>query len=156
MYEALLGQVKGDDHSTSYAQLDHYRSEFEKWDEGQLNKLMGIQSHYAKLIVDYGDGLKESSALSRTIGLGNQQLDFQLDNEKDVSKLIFFPANGSCRIKIHKIDLDSLDQESSYEIFDNADINEGDFYTFHEVFPCLLYTSPSPRDRQKSRMPSSA
>ena len=24
------------------------------------------------------------------------------------------------------------------------------------VIPCLLYTSPSPRDRQKSRMPSSA
>ena len=25
-----------------------------------------------------------------------------------------------------------------------------------EVWACLLYTSPSPRDRQKSRMPSSA
>ena len=25
-----------------------------------------------------------------------------------------------------------------------------------EAVPCLLYTSPSPRDRQKSRMPSSA
>ena len=25
-----------------------------------------------------------------------------------------------------------------------------------EVVTCLLYTSPSPRDRQKSRMPSSA
>ena len=25
-----------------------------------------------------------------------------------------------------------------------------------EIIPCLLYTSPSPRDRQKSRMPSSA
>ena len=25
-----------------------------------------------------------------------------------------------------------------------------------DVFSCLLYTSPSPRDRQKSRMPSSA
>ena len=25
-----------------------------------------------------------------------------------------------------------------------------------EYYPCLLYTSPSPRDRQKSRMPSSA
>ena len=24
------------------------------------------------------------------------------------------------------------------------------------VYRCLLYTSPSPRDRQKSRMPSSA
>ena len=26
----------------------------------------------------------------------------------------------------------------------------------HECVGCLLYTSPSPRDRQKSRMPSSA
>ena len=25
-----------------------------------------------------------------------------------------------------------------------------------QLFTCLLYTSPSPRDRQKSRMPSSA
>ena len=25
-----------------------------------------------------------------------------------------------------------------------------------QVYNCLLYTSPSPRDRQKSRMPSSA
>ena len=29
--------------------------------------------------------------------------------------------------------------------------------TFNEQgYTCLLYTSPSPRDRQKSRMPSSA
>ena len=27
---------------------------------------------------------------------------------------------------------------------------------FHRLLICLLYTSPSPRDRQKSRMPSSA
>ena len=35
----------------------------------------------------------------------------------------------------------------------------GDTDTFTVVLnaqPCLLYTSPSPRDRQKSRMPSSA
>ena len=30
--------------------------------------------------------------------------------------------------------------------------NEG----FKKAYICLLYTSPSPRDRQKSRMPSSA
>ena len=29
-------------------------------------------------------------------------------------------------------------------------------FTFHLLDGCLLYTSPSPRDRQKSRMPSSA
>ena len=33
----------------------------------------------------------------------------------------------------------------------DPDINRG-----HESWCCLLYTSPSPRDRQKSRMPSSA
>ena len=34
---------------------------------------------------------------------------------------------------------------------DKQDKNPGAWYYF-----CLLYTSPSPRDRQKSRMPSSA
>ena len=29
-------------------------------------------------------------------------------------------------------------------------------YTGQDVKPCLLYTSPSPRDRTRSRMPSSA
>ena len=29
-------------------------------------------------------------------------------------------------------------------------------YSVTEGYGCLLYTSPSPRDRQKSRMPSSA
>ena len=46
------------------------------------------------------------------------------------------------------------------------DLNIGDpdmqrFWVSEEEYPewmscCLLYTSPSPRDRQKSRMPSSA
>ena len=35
---------------------------------------------------------------------------------------------------------------------DNKIIGRG----FNQVISCLLYTSPSPRDRQKSRMPSSA
>ena len=33
---------------------------------------------------------------------------------------------------------------------------ELDRNAFLQLFTCLLYTSPSPRDRQKSRMPSSA
>ena len=41
---------------------------------------------------------------------------------------------------------------------DNAIIIVDEFsnLNFHELDSCLLYTSPSPRDRQKSRMPSSA
>ena len=32
----------------------------------------------------------------------------------------------------------------------------GHFFQMPPYYACLLYTSPSPRDRQKSRMPSSA
>ena len=45
------------------------------------------------------------------------------------------------------------------EIKERADllqINGGIFTKQGQAIGCLLYTSPSPRDRQKSRMPSSA
>ena len=32
----------------------------------------------------------------------------------------------------------------------------GAYVTTGQIIPCLLYTSPSPRDRSSSRMPSSA
>ena len=38
----------------------------------------------------------------------------------------------------------------------NMDEAEGDHSVGDSYWACLLYTSPSPRDRQKSRMPSSA
>ena len=42
------------------------------------------------------------------------------------------------------------DAPSFDDVYERAD-------SFEEVYQtCLLYTSPSPRDRQKSRMPSSA
>ena len=48
--------------------------------------------------------------------------------------------------------------------FDQSDLPQAEqqllFDEYFSVFPwkniCLLYTSPSPRDRQKSRLPSSA
>ena len=45
-------------------------------------------------------------------------------------------------------------EESMRNILDHA---EKEFaYKGYNGTTCLLYTSPSPRDRQKSRMPSSA
>ena len=35
-------------------------------------------------------------------------------------------------------------------------LNSGDLYEEGEEYDCLLYTSPSPRDKSSSRMPSSA
>ena len=43
--------------------------------------------------------------------------------------------------------LASTDAEKSNPLFNGG---------LHHKANCLLYTSPSPRDRQKSRMPSSA
>ena len=39
---------------------------------------------------------------------------------------------------------------------DWAEDSAVDFQFKNKQYSCLLYTSPSPRDRQKSRMPSSA
>ena len=56
---------------------------------------------------------------------------------------------------IMKYDLDENDGKTrvryTYEGFEEMD----DSYA-NMNYSCLLYTSPSPRDRQKSRMPSSA
>ena len=45
---------------------------------------------------------------------------------------------------------------STLNLGDNVHTVEVDVTNFDSVNNCLLYTSPSPRDRQKSRMPSSA
>ena len=39
-----------------------------------------------------------------------------------------------------------------------ADLNDEDLVAqmFDDLYDCLLYTSPSPRDKHRSRMPSSA
>ena len=44
--------------------------------------------------------------------------------------------------------------EESKSLATELEITEG--MAFDRGYSCLLYTSPSPRDRQKSRMPSSA
>ena len=58
----------------------------------------------------------------------------------------------------------SEDWKKVYQTFKSADFESYDFETLRSTmisylrkqFPCLLYTSPSPRDGLLSRMPSSA
>ena len=45
--------------------------------------------------------------------------------------------------------------KESFKVIQAASIEEGEQALVSNKI-CLLYTSPSPRDRQKSRMPSSA
>ena len=48
-------------------------------------------------------------------------------------------------------------QSADLPVEQQLDVRELDAGVWmHTSYRCLLYTSPSPRDRQKSRMPSSA
>ena len=68
----------------------------------------------------------------------------------EFSLLVETIVDSSCYYKWHSADFDAitcyLAHVDWYELI----------YNFPSVYDCLLYTSPSPRDRQKSRMPSSA
>eukprot|EP01015_Nassula_variabilis_P027829 TRINITY_DN5749_c0_g1_i3.p1 TRINITY_DN5749_c0_g1~~TRINITY_DN5749_c0_g1_i3.p1 ORF type:complete len:103 (-),score=31.08 TRINITY_DN5749_c0_g1_i3:12-320(-) len=55
------------------------------------------------------------------------------------------------------IHLKLAQDQNQWVVFDCekfAPLNKG--MQYYQNYICLLYTSPSPRDRQKSRMPSSA
>ena len=61
------------------------------------------------------------------------------------------PATAQSVVVSHS-QLEGIGEEPGVMRRDPSDvIKVGDLY-----YVCLLYTSPSPRDRQKSRMPSSA
>ena len=72
-------------------------------------------------------------------GLNERQPDAEKDDLKD--------ALNTMESKIRRMrDQRSNHNKSARRFADQRDSIQG----------CLLYTSPSPRDRQKSRMPSSA
>ena len=62
--------------------------------------------------------------------------------------LIFFSCVSSNRTTMQSVILKSDATTDSFEHVVKEILNA--------ISTCLLYTSPSPRDRQKSRMPSSA
>ena len=48
------------------------------------------------------------------------------------------------------------DEERDFQMAEKAGVDVIYAPSPDDVYPCLLYTSPSPRDRTRSRMPSSA
>ena len=93
--------------------------------------------------------------------------DFKYDlsvgqiKEKELADIL---ANSKIEVKY---DLKALDTGNVFVEYKSRGKSSGisntqsDFYCFAfentmHIIPCLLYTSPSPRDRTRSRMPSSA
>ena len=69
---------------------------------------------------------------------------------RDLSNLV-----NKFKFKVSHTDYQHLEMEGPTEIgldyFDKG--TDAKFEIVHSLLSCLLYTSPSPRDRQKSRMP---
>ena len=77
------------------------------------------------------------------LDLTKVQVRFDIDDEQNPFWIVYLGKRGIIK--------DVVTMEKVL-IINARDIND---YTAYDV-DCLLYTSPSPRDRQKSRMPSSA
>ena len=60
------------------------------------------------------------------------------------------------KIRIEKSELSEEENALTAPILKDKSLIHEIYKIFVELLNCLLYTSPSPRDRQKSRMPSSA
>ena len=71
-----------------------------------------------------------------------QMLRVDIGRSNPISLVMNVPSGKAGRKDVLKIE----DRELTQEELDRLAL----------IAPCLLYTSPSPRDRQKSRMPSSA
>ena len=70
----------------------------------------------------------------------------ELDGNVSTAELL-----GEVKTAIRKI----LIGGQSYQI-GSRKLTRADLYQLRKLKDCLLYTSPSPRDRTRSRMPSSA
>ena len=97
------------------------------------------ESNYSKII------FKNKSIIKSKLNIFTEKLDTDLQEVTNV-----------------EYDLSDYDQTAITTTLEHSKDNKGYAYQFFlkngplALLPCLLYTSPSPRDRQKSRMPSSA
>ena len=85
----------------------------------------------------------QSAAFDRLIG--------HLRERKDVQNIDLMNLAGFCRNCLSKWYREEAEKKGI--TISDPDARE---HVYGMPYSCLLYTSPSPRDRQKSRMPSSA
>ena len=89
-----------------------------------------------------------------------RKCNFVYTDTNGVKRLISIPSLRSGEHETattHGVSQLVLEDIERYELSRDPIRSRGILWNLHEaLYTCLLYTSPSPRDRQKSRMPSSA
>ena len=117
--------------------------------KGSIRKIIGIRKKEMKQLKE-NEGIERSLLLAMAVIAGltvancyyNQPLLEMIRHDIGVSQ--------------HEANLITVVTQIGYALGLCFLIPMGDLYSRRRIIICLLYTSPSPRDRQKSRMPSSA
>ena len=99
------------------------------------SKSISLKDFESKLIKDLKDPFKQSKAFEILLDKYKEKVYFQIR-----------------RIVLNHDDTDDILQNVFIKVFRGIKGFKGE----SKLSTCLLYTSPSPRDRSSSRMPSSA
>ena len=132
------------------------------WDEGEPKKAFDKAINNAsKVAMSLSDLFCVDRHKSHFLNLVKNKLDITFANEQEITSLI--EAKNFNEIidfskQLNKLVVITRGEKgavavSGKEIFE-SDVKQN--LKIVDLTGCLLYTSPSPRDRQKSRMPSSA
>ena len=125
-----------------YAIVEFYKRKIiEILQEDQVMKKLCDDSHFNNLIQDNNDTIYYNN-IKVSLYKHYFWIDFWVPNDEKADEIIEKIANifGVGRVD-HIIDGEYLDVITLPIVYNNI---------------CLLYTSPSPRDKRQSRMPSSA
>ena len=127
--------------------LNRVRNQISNWDEGGLTIEDGIHQKISTATKHLGTALMSANVGQRD-DFARQSIDLALDAIFEVSRAFGEQVAGyrQSHPEVNRFWIACTASE-------NPDL-EG--YFEQDTHICLLYTSPSPRDRTRSRMPSSA
>ena len=100
----------------------------------------------------FAEKSKEYSDLNEIVGSAKDYISFQTEKEELEKILNDSSADGELK---KMADIELIDLQNRYEANESLKI-VGKKIKVNDLHICLLYTSPSPRDMRRSRMPSSA
>ena len=156
------------------------RESEEKIDREEWSKWVKEYHTQADIIdITAGDNLSQHRGIEYAINIIAKQLQhldgtFKTETDKNLDNLVKIVAHIVGEERTHRGKFSMSPLLSLYKKDETKELNlhlrpseiEGTalteagrllkLHSFAECISCLLYTSPSPRDRQKSRMPSSA
>ena len=100
----------------------------------------------------------------KSLGLSNEEIDSFLASDNNLLGGDLDVINDIDEYEEYDVEYDIEDipeieeiQEPIVEVSGESMLPEVDYDEYeYELYDCLLYTSPSPRDMRRSRMPSSA